>query len=296
MWKETTSPALSPVDTEDKSILEVAAMKVDKDKKVQIDVGMKKYITGEMYYVATVDYTPTNFTDLSFSCGEKITVMKRIDEELLFGRNEEGEEGPFPEKFVKLESNSDNENNSNSVAIMNHYNTNQSNNIIFDVDKAMGMHLPTPFEFTQDKHVSTTDTNCVRAKYDFVAKNEDELSVKAGDKLELISRVDSDWVKAKCEGILGILPVNFVNHDCSQLPLEQSIADTNNINLHCKQLPSEVNTTAVARYSFTGQDDTELTFHQNDVIHILGSINEEWLQGSLNGKKGIFPSNFVAMS
>uniref|UniRef100_H2Y3R6 SH3 domain-containing protein n=2 Tax=Ciona intestinalis TaxID=7719 RepID=H2Y3R6_CIOIN len=156
--------------------------------------------------------------------------------------------------------------------------------------------LPTPFEFTQDKHVSTTDTNCVRAKYDFVAKNEDELSVKAGDKLELISRVDSDWVKAKCEGILGILPVNFVNHDCSQLPLEQSIADTNNINLHCKQLPSEVNTTAVARYSFTGQDDTELTFHQNDVIHILGSINEEWLQGSLNGKKGIFPSNFVAMS
>jgi len=52
--------------------------------------------------------------------------------------------------------------------------------------------------------------------------------------------------------------------------------------------------TAVALYPFQGQDASELTFQYNDeiIVHRQGG---EWWEGELNGKRGLFPSNYVKL-
>ncbi|KAG7323368.1 hypothetical protein KOW79_013070 [Hemibagrus wyckioides] len=49
-----------------------------------------------------------------------------------------------------------------------------------------------------------------------------------------------------------------------------------------------------ARFAFNGEDG-ELTFHDGDVITLIAYVNEEWGRGSLNGRTGIFPLNFVQL-
>merc|ERR1739838_1211252 len=44
-----------------------------------------------------------DFSDLCFMKGDRILVMYQINDELVFGRNEDGEEGSFPVCSVKLE-------------------------------------------------------------------------------------------------------------------------------------------------------------------------------------------------
>ena len=81
---------------------ELSFLDLVKDKKGdrKQDDRMKDYISSEIYCVAIEDYQASNFTDISFNAGEKILVLKELDDGLLFGRNEDGEEGPFPSKYV----------------------------------------------------------------------------------------------------------------------------------------------------------------------------------------------------
>ncbi|XP_051946971.1 SH3 domain-containing protein 19-like [Xyrauchen texanus] len=48
----------------------------------------------------------------------------------------------------------------------------------------------------------------------------------------------------------------------------------------------------VARFAFEGEDG-ELTFNEGDVITVTEYVNEEWGRGSLNGRVGNFPLNFM---
>ncbi|KAK3519398.1 hypothetical protein QTP70_027527 [Hemibagrus guttatus] len=58
----------------------------------------------------------------------------------------------------------------------------------------------------------------------------------------------------------------------------------------------ETNTSARYRalFAFNGEDG-ELTFHDGDVITLIAYVNEEWGRGSLNGRTGTFPLNFVQL-
>ncbi|XP_047663009.1 SH3 domain-containing protein 19 isoform X1 [Tachysurus fulvidraco] len=49
-----------------------------------------------------------------------------------------------------------------------------------------------------------------------------------------------------------------------------------------------------AHFAFNGEDG-ELTFRDGDVITLIAYVNEEWGRGSLNGRTGIFPLNFVQL-
>ncbi|SNX84055.1 related to YSC84 - protein involved in the organization of the actin cytoskeleton [Melanopsichium pennsylvanicum] len=54
-------------------------------------------------------------------------------------------------------------------------------------------------------------------------------------------------------------------------------------------LPSQVE----ALYDFAGQEQEDLPFRVGDVIQVTGQEDESWWRGSLNGRLGIFPSNYV---
>lgn len=48
-----------------------------------------------------------------------------------------------------------------------------------------------------------------------------------------------------------------------------------------------------AVYSYTQNNNDELTLAVGDVIEFLGEVEEGWWRGKLSGKTGVFPSNFV---
>ena len=51
---------------------------------------------------------------------------------------------------------------------------------------------------------------------------------------------------------------------------------------------------AKALYPFQGQDASELTFQFNEEIVVLRQ-GGEWWEGELNGRRGLFPSNYVKL-
>lgn len=48
-----------------------------------------------------------------------------------------------------------------------------------------------------------------------------------------------------------------------------------------------------AVYSYTQNNNDELTLAVGDIIEFLGEVEEGWWRGKLAGKIGVFPSNFV---
>jgi len=56
--------------------------------------------------------------------------------------------------------------------------------------------------------------------------------------------------------------------------------------------PQAAGVRAKALYPFQGQDATELTFQFNDVITVTRQ-GGEWWEGEINGRRGLFPANYV---
>lgn len=50
----------------------------------------------------------------------------------------------------------------------------------------------------------------------------------------------------------------------------------------------------VVEYEYDALHDDELTLHLGDIIKNVRYIEEDgWMEGDLNGKRGLFPDNFV---
>jgi len=50
---------------------------------------------------------------------------------------------------------------------------------------------------------------------------------------------------------------------------------------------------AVVQYDYTAREPDELTIRKGDVITGIRMQDGGWWEGSLNGKRGMFPDNFV---
>ena len=46
-------------------------------------------------------------------------------------------------------------------------------------------------------------------------------------------------------------------------------------------------------FSYTADNNDELSLQLNDTVEIIDEEEEGWFRGRLNGKEGVFPSNFV---
>merc|ERR1711936_524026 len=50
---------------------------------------------------------------------------------------------------------------------------------------------------------------------------------------------------------------------------------------------------AIALYDYQADAEDEISFDPNDIITNIEVVDEGWLAGVINGKRGMFPANFV---
>jgi len=50
----------------------------------------------------------------------------------------------------------------------------------------------------------------------------------------------------------------------------------------------------IALFPFNAVHNDELTFQKDEIITLISKDEQAWWRGELNGKTGLFPSNYVA--
>lgn len=119
---------------------------------------------------------------------------------------------------------------------------------------------------------------CAKALFKYDAKEHGDLSFKTGDMIFLRKQVDENWYVGELNGLHGFLPASYVQ---IITPLPTSIPQ------------------AKALYDFEVSDQNEkdcLTFKKGNVIQVIRRVDENWAEGRLSNKIGIFPISFVELN
>ncbi|XP_062306464.1 E3 ubiquitin-protein ligase SH3RF1 isoform X1 [Osmerus eperlanus] len=117
---------------------------------------------------------------------------------------------------------------------------------------------------------------CAKALYNYDGKEPGDLRFSKGDLIILRRQVDENWYHGELGGVHGFFPTNFVQ---VIKPLPQPPPQ-------CKAL-----------YDFELKDKEAdkdcLPFSKDDVLTVIRRVDENWAEGMLGDKIGIFPISYV---
>ncbi|XP_048063238.1 CD2-associated protein isoform X1 [Megalobrama amblycephala] len=174
----------------------------------------------------------------------------------------------------------------------------------------------------------------VVVEYEYEALHEDELTLRLGDVIKNVRRIDEDgWMEGDLNGKRGLFPDNFVKEVKKDEPkskeeprevkeakevkdetplqrrasknvasLAQRISTygipTGGLGLQPHSQPRASKKKPKKRqckvlFEYVPQNEDELELKIGDIIDITEEVEEGWWSGSMNGKSGLFPSNFV---
>lgn len=122
----------------------------------------------------------------------------------------------------------------------------------------------------------------VLVEYDYLSKEPDELTIKKGEVIRDVFKKPGGWWEGVLNDKRGLFPDNFV----------RVIDKDSQVTLRSKHDVARIRQCRVV-FSYKQENQDELNLSIGDVITILGEEEEGWWRGTLNGKEGVFPSNFV---
>ncbi|XP_053163944.1 SH3 domain-containing kinase-binding protein 1 isoform X2 [Hemicordylus capensis] len=147
-------------------------------------------------------------------------------------------------------------------------------------------------------------------EFDYKAQHDDELTITVGDIITNIRKDDGGWWEGQLKGRRGLFPDNFVREikkDVKKESLtnkapEKSIHEISNgsplllsetIIRTSKKGERNRRRRCQVAFSYMPQNEDELELKVGDIIEVVGEVEEGWWEGVLNGKTGMFPSNFI---
>ena len=118
-----------------------------------------------------------------------------------------------------------------------------------------------------------------RALFPFTAQTTRELSLNKGDIVYITKQIDKNWYEGEHHGLIGIFPVNYVeiipNEKANMQPRKASEGE------------------AVVKYNFRAQTPIELSLFKGEKVILTKRMDQNWYEGRLGTKKGIFPVSYV---
>lgn len=157
----------------------------------------------------------------------------------------------------------------------------------------------------------------VEVEFDYEAELSDELSLKTGDIIENVKRMDGGWWEGSLNGKKGVFPDNFVKilsrdnsskvksikpsgpQSSSTTQSVENLEDTSGVQLRRGQgsRVSANNKKKECRvlFSYQPKHEDELKLEMDDVVDFVAEVEDGWWKGKLRGRVGVFPSNFVEM-
>lgn len=146
-------------------------------------------------------------------------------------------------------------------------------------------------------------------EFDYQAQHDDELTISVGEVITNIRKEDGGWWEGQINGRRGLFPDNFVREikkDMKKDPLsnkapEKPMLDVASGNallssetiLRTNKRGERRRRRCQVAFSYLPQNDDELELKVGDIIEVVGEVEEGWWEGVLNGKTGMFPSNFI---
>ncbi|XP_014801030.1 PREDICTED: sorbin and SH3 domain-containing protein 2 isoform X3 [Calidris pugnax] len=229
---------------------------------------------------AVYDFKAQTAKELSFKKGDTVYILRKIDQNWYEGEHH-GRVGIFPISYVEKLS---------------------------PPEKAQPARPPPPAQIGEIGEAV--------AKYNFSADTNVELSLRKGDKVILLKRVDQNWYEGKIPGTnrQGIFPVSYVEvikknasksvDDYPDPPIPQSYSSDRihqlsstkpqrpvlaHENIHGGGEPFQ------ALYNYTPRNEDELELREGDVIDVMEKCDDGWFVGTSRRTKffGTFPGNYV---
>ncbi|XP_064333619.1 sorbin and SH3 domain-containing protein 2 isoform X31 [Camelus dromedarius] len=229
---------------------------------------------------AVYDFKAQTSKELSFKKGDTVYILRKIDQNWYEGEHH-GRVGIFPISYVEK---------------------------LTPPEKAQPARPPPPAQ--------PGEIGEAVAKYNFSADTNVELSLRKGDRVILLKRVDQNWYEGKIPGTnrQGIFPVSYVEvikknttkgaEDYPDPPIPHSYSSDRIHSLSSNKPQRPVFTHEniqgggepfQALYNYTPRNEDELELRESDVIDVMEKCDDGWFVGTSRRTKffGTFPGNYV---
>uniref|UniRef100_A0A670YH83 SH3 domain-containing kinase-binding protein 1 n=1 Tax=Pseudonaja textilis TaxID=8673 RepID=A0A670YH83_PSETE len=147
-------------------------------------------------------------------------------------------------------------------------------------------------------------------EFDYKAQHDDELTITVGDIITNIRKEDGGWWEGQLKGRRGLFPDNFVREIKKDVKKESFASKAPELSMHevsngnslllsetiirtSKKGERNRRRRCQVAFSYMPQNEDELELKVGDIIEVVGEVEEGWWEGVLNGKTGMFPSNFI---
>nr|XP_015094919.1 E3 ubiquitin-protein ligase SH3RF2 isoform X1 [Vicugna pacos]XP_031527627.1 E3 ubiquitin-protein ligase SH3RF2 isoform X1 [Vicugna pacos]XP_031527634.1 E3 ubiquitin-protein ligase SH3RF2 isoform X1 [Vicugna pacos]XP_031527638.1 E3 ubiquitin-protein ligase SH3RF2 isoform X1 [Vicugna pacos] len=135
-----------------------------------------------------------------------------------------------------------------------------------------------PFRPVPNIRVHMDGVPRAKALCNYRGQNPGDLRFNKGDVILLRRQLDENWYQGEINGVSGVFPASSVEV-IKQLPQPPPL---------CR---------ALYNFDLRGKDKTEsqdcLSFLKDDIITVISRVDENWAEGKLGDKVGIFPILFV---
>uniref|UniRef100_A0A8C9NYC5 Sorbin and SH3 domain containing 2 n=1 Tax=Spermophilus dauricus TaxID=99837 RepID=A0A8C9NYC5_SPEDA len=218
---------------------------------------------------AVYDFKAQTSKELSFKKGDTVYILRKIDQNWYEGEHH-GRVGIFPISYVEK---------------------------LIPPEKAQPARPPPPAQ--------PGEIGEAIAKYNFNADTNVELSLRKGDRIILLKRVDQNWYEGKIPGTNrhGIFPVSYVEvikkntkgaEEYPDLPIPHSYSSDRIHSLSSNKPQRPVFTHENIQGGGEPNED-ELELRESDVIDVMEKCDDGWFVGTSRRTKffGTFPGNYV---
>uniref|UniRef100_A0A4W3JA13 Sorbin and SH3 domain containing 2 n=1 Tax=Callorhinchus milii TaxID=7868 RepID=A0A4W3JA13_CALMI len=219
-------------------------------------------------------------SELPFKKGDIVYILRQIDQNWFEGEHH-GAVGIFPISYVEK---------------------------VPPMEKAQPARPPPPAEIREFGEAI--------AKYNFTADTNVELSLRKGERIKLVRRVDQNWYEGRIPGTnrQGIFPITYV--DVLKKPQLKSAAEFSGPPLPHSYSSDRIHTLGStkpqrpafmhddlqsggepyqAMYNYNPRNEDELELKEGDIVDVMEKCDDGWFVGTSRRSKlfGTFPGNYV---